>query len=56
MAVIDMYNEITQALAENKYVVGIFCDLSKAFDTVNHSILLRKLELYGARGSCLDFL
>ena len=39
MAVIDMYNEITQALAENKYVVGIFCDLSKAFDTVNHSIL-----------------
>jgi len=42
MAVIDMYDKITQALDENKYAVGIFIDLSKAFDTVNHSILLRK--------------
>jgi len=42
MAVIDMYNKITQALDENKYAVGIFIDLSKAFDTVNHSILLNK--------------
>ena len=55
MAVIDMYDKITQALDENKYAVGIFIDLSKAFDTVNHSILLRKLELYGVRGSCLDW-
>ena len=50
-----MYDKITQALDENKYAVGIFIDLSKAFDTVNHSILLRKLELYGVRGSCLDW-
>ena len=55
MAVIDMCDKITQALDENKYAAGIFIDLSKAFDTVNHNILLKKLELYGIRGTCLDW-
>ena len=40
----------------NKYCVGLFVDLKKAFDTVNHSILINKLDYYGTRGKPLDWL
>ena len=43
--------KVTQALEKGKYVVGVFLDLKKAFDTVNHSILLKKLHAIGIRGS-----
>lgn len=35
---------------DNNDVIGIFCDLQKAFDTVNYDIWLRKLDNYGIRG------
>ena len=54
-AIIELTDNITKAMDEGKYTIGIFLDLSKAFDTVNHQILLNKLEHYGIRGLCLKW-
>jgi len=56
IAVIDIVNLIQNELFRGNYVLGIFMDLQKAFDTVNPQILLKKLEHYGFRGICLDWL
>ena len=37
-------------LDDGKYSAGVFVDLKKAFDTVDHNILLKKLDYYGVRG------
>ena len=48
-AVIQLISQILNAFNENKYPLGIAIDLSEAFDTVNHDILLKKLDMYGIK-------
>jgi hypothetical protein len=54
-AIIDIVNQIQTNMDKNMYTCGIFIDLQKAFDTVNHSILLQKLQHYGIRGIINDW-
>ena len=47
---IDTTNRIQEACDNGQYACGIYVDFKKAFDTVNHNILLDKLAYYGVRG------
>ena len=49
-ALTEVIDYIYKSLDEGNYVFGIYIDLKKAFDTVQHKILLHKLQYYGIRG------
>ena len=55
MAIVDFVDRICNAVENNQQSISLFLDLSKAFDTIDHDILLHKLTYYGFRGKALDW-
>ena len=56
MAILELVNNIHEGFENSQCTVGVFIDLKKAFDIVNHEILLHKLNFYGIRGIPLTWL
>ena len=55
VALLTFINKVIQAIENGEYAIGVFLDFSKAFDTVDHKILLDKLDHYGIRGCDLSW-
>ena len=54
-AICELIGSIVKHKEQKQTSIGVFIDLSKAFDTLNHSMLLDKMEKYGIRGPTLDW-
>ncbi len=55
MALLLLQDKLTNAIYNGEYAIGLFLDLSKAFDTIDHKILADKLKFYGIRGVVLKW-
>ena len=55
LAILDIYSYISENIDAKLFTAGVFIDLSKAFDSLDHNILLDKLNHYGIRGKSLDW-
>ena len=51
-----MHDKISTVFDRGEFFIGIFLDLSKAFNTVTHAIVFHKLEHYSNRGLALDWI
>ena len=56
LSLIHLVNSVASAVDRNEFTVGVFLDLSKAFDTLDHRILLTKLEHDNIRGLALEWI
>ena len=56
LALTEFVKKVSSAIDKQEGTIGVFIDLKKAFDTVNHKILLSKLQCYGIRGLALDWI
>ena len=56
LAVLEVIDRITNQLDKGQTPINIYLDLSKAFDTLDHDILINKLQYYGVHGSALRLL
>ena len=54
-AILQLTNQILQSFDKDLFTIGVFIDLSKAFDTVDHKILLKKLSFYGVKNNNLKW-
>jgi hypothetical protein len=54
-SIVHALNYISNAMNENKYTIGVFFDLKKAFDVCSHEILLMKLSKMGITGTALNW-
>ena len=54
-AVLQLMDTIITGYEQSSHTLGIFLDLSKAFDTIDHDIILVKLSFYGIRGVALEW-
>ena len=54
-AILQLFDQINDNLEKNYFTLGVFIDLSKAFDTVDHQSLISKLKNYGIEGNNLNW-
>ena len=55
-AVGELLSELVKNMQQNETTACLFLDLSKAFDTLLHEVILKKMEQYGIRGTCLSWM
>ena len=53
---VELIEDISKVTENNKHATGVFIDLKKAFDTVDHEMLVKKLNFYGVLGVGNDWI
>ena len=56
MALLKLIEDISEKIDNTNFSIRVFIDLLKAFDTINHDILIKNLNAYGIRGVALELL